>query len=309
MNRLTIFSLLLSLSCACGKSEDNSSDKKSEVAQSEDITLAEIAKSQPPKVERDSRLVALFTKGKDCKWDESGHTQCPADKEINKLAFNNQGSKVLAASCAAAFSDPAYHVRGLAISCVRGFNDSARTPVLALGIDAYEKEKDLGFRHALSWALRGNAKEAGVEARTIELVGKLAKEPSTEIHAANFLTMLFPQYVMGNSAPSKEAGDAALGFTKNSSKVVQRRAVEILGQLKDRSEEVCPVLVELTTEDYWTSPILSRAKLGESCLRDLDTVIGYITAKLESGNFFSGPKMALTQILKIAVLSKTQVKT
>ncbi len=320
MNTTAVLSavLLLSLTSACSNADDKSRDKPSEATKSNTTTAQvdkAIAEPAPPpdtvgadKVERDPRLVELFEKGKDCKWNDQGFTSCPVSKEVHKLAFDNQGSSELAASCTDALNDSNYHVRGLAISCIRGFNDKTSTPLLALGLDAFEKEEDAGLQQALSWALGGNATKAGIEDRVIKLVQKLASDSGTEGQAANLFSLLFPQYLMASSAPSKAAGDAALAFAADGSDLIQAKAIEALGLLAGRSEEVCPVLAKLTTEDLWTRSVPARAKHGEACLRDLDPTIDMIAAELSKGNFFASQSSALKRILATAVLSSAQVK-
>ncbi len=320
MNTTAILSavLALSLASACSNADDKSQDKASEATKSNKTTeqvdkaIAEPVPSPdtvgPDKVKRDSRLVDIFEKGKDCKWNDQGFTSCPVSKVVHKLAFDNQGSSELAASCTNALRDSSYHVRGLAISCIRGFNDNTSTPLLALGLDAFEKEEDAGLQQALSWALGGNATKAGIEDRVIKLVQKLAGDPSTEGQAANLFPLLFPQYLMASSAPSKAAGDAALAFAADGSELMQRKAIEVLGLLTERSDEVCPVLAKLTNEDLWTHAVPARAKHGEACLRDLDSTIDIIAAELSKGNFFASQSSALKRILATAVLSSAQVK-
>ncbi len=153
--RKQLLTLTLSLTtlAACGK--DEAKKDLSETTPTATATaplvkeVAEPAKPEPvgkPAAPRDPRIVALFEAGQDCAWNDQGMTECPTAKEIKDLAFNDQGSDKLAASCAGALTDESTSVRGLAAMCLQGFNDSTLTPQLAAGLDAYEAEQDPSLR-------------------------------------------------------------------------------------------------------------------------------------------------------------------
>tara|TARA_R110002096_G_scaffold16898_7_gene57853 strand:+ start:6443 stop:7501 length:1059 start_codon:yes stop_codon:yes gene_type:complete len=307
--KMHLLTLTLSLTtlAACGKDE-----AKPETKTAATETTAPTPETKPvpeakPVAPRDARIVALFEAGKDCSWDAQGMTQCPTAKEIKDLAFNNQGSSELAASCAGALTDASPSVRGLAATCIQGFNDNTRSPQIGAGLDAFEAAKEPGMRRLMAWSFgRGNATKAGFESRVISLVEKLSGSEDENVNASYFFGTLFPQYMVNSAPPSKEAGDFALKIVKTSEGALQKKAIEALGLLTDREAEVCPVLVELTTEEMWPDTVPSMAKVGGACLEDLDTILGFMMAKLNTGKFFAGHAMALRPLLRKASLSDEQ---
>jgi hypothetical protein len=314
--KLHLLTLTLSLAtlAACGKDEAKpETNPPTPAPANETAPLVKEAPPEPkaePVAPRDPRIVTFFEAGKDCTWDEQGHTKCPTAKEIKDLAFNNQGSSELAASCAGALTDASMAVRGLAATCMQGFNDNARTPHLGAGLDAYEAEKDPGLRRLFAWSFgNGNASKAGVEPRLIALIEKLADDKEGQIEASYFFGTMFPQYLSGNTKPSQEAGDFALKLVKGDEGPLQDKAFEALGLLPDRAAEVCPVLVELTNAETWTKTVPPMAKVGGACLEDLDTIVGLMAEQLNTGKFFASDSMALRQLLRKASLSAAQLST
>jgi len=307
---LLTLTLSLTTLAACGKDEAKTETTTPAKETAPLVKEAPPAPKAEPVAPRDPRIVTFFEAGKDCTWDEQGHTKCPTAKEIKDLAFNNQGSSDLAASCAGALTDEGMAVRGLAAMCMQGFNDNARTPHLGAGLDAYEAEKDPGLRRLIAWSFgNGNASKAGVEPRLITLIEKLADDNEGQIDASYLFRTMFPQYLSGNTKPSKEAGDFALKLVKGGEGPLQDKAIEALGLLPDRAAEVCPVLMEKTNAETWTKTVPPMAKVGGVCLEDLDTIVGLMAEQLNTGKFFATSSMALRQLLRKASLSDAQLST
>ncbi len=120
---------------------------------------------------------------------------------------------------------------------------------------------------------------------------------------------MFPQYLAGSVKPSKEAGDFALKMAKGSEGPLQDTAIEALGLLPDRAAEVCPVLIELTTKETWTTTVTPMAKVGGPCLDDVDAVVGFVAEQLSTGTFWATHSAPLRQLLRKASLSKSQLSS
>ncbi len=317
--RKPLLTLTLSLTtlAACGKDEAKQDKPERAPTATETAPLVKEAKPEAkPEPEakavapRDPRIVALFEAGKDCAWNDQGMTECPAAKEIKDLAFNNQGSDELAASCAGALTDESSSVRGLAAMCLQGFNDNTFTPQLGAALDAYEAEKDPNLRRLFAWSFgSGNANEGGVEPRLIALIEKLSGDEDGQLHASYLFQSMFPQYLVGSTKPSKEAGDFALKMAKGSPGPVREKAIEALGLLTDRAAEVCPVLIELTNKETWTTTVTPMTKVGGPCLEDIDAVVGLMAEQLATGNFWATHSQPLRQVLRKASLSKAQLSS
>ncbi len=308
MRRLALFLLpLVSLSTlACGKDKDG--DSQPPTPPPESSVVAKVPTAPEPVAPQVPRLAKLFVEGAECAWSEQGMTKCPSAKAIKDLAFNNQGSSELAASCAKALSDESTAVRGLAATCLQGFNDRTLSPNLGAGLDAYEAEKDAGLKHLFAWSFgAGNAAKGGVEARYIELIERLAKNSDTEQHAAFLFRALFPQYVMSSSPPSKEAGDFALKMANSQSAAVMSKAVVALGLLTDRADEVCPELAGLTNDNTWTETIPAMMKVGGPCIANVDVPVERLASALGSGKFYASHATVLRSVLRTASLSEAQL--
>ena len=312
--RKYLLSLTLSLTvyAACGKDEAKENNSSKPPA-TETAPLVKVAKPEPeakPVVPRDPRIATLFEAGKDCTWNEQGMTECPTAKEIKDLAFNGQGSDELAASCAAALTDESKSVRGLAAMCMQGFNDRTFTPLLGAALDAYEAESDPNLRRLFAWSFgSGNASKAGVEPQLMALIGKLASDNEGQIHASYLFTSMFPQYLANSPKPSKEAGDFALKMAKGDEGPLRDKAIDALGLLPERAEEVCLVLSDLTTKETWTTTVAPMTKVGGACLENLDAIVGFIAQQLSTGNFWATHSMPLRQLLRKASLSKAHLST
>ncbi len=311
---LVALSLSTLLACSKDKKSEGEAPAKPEATQPAAKVAAtpdEAVKpeaARPAEAARDPRIAKIFDEGKDCTWSEQGMTKCESAKAIKDLAFQNQSSSELAASCAAALKDPAPAVRGLAATCMQGFNDNTLTPLLGAGLDAYEAESEVGLQHLFAWSFgSGNASKGGVEERYIALIEKLGQDAKTERHASFLYRSLFPQYMMASSAPSKAAGDFAIKMAKEGNGAVKDKAIESLGLLQDRAEEACSVLIEATTEETWTKTVPPMGKLGGPCVADVDSAIGFISTQLETGTFFVTHSSALRGILRSASLSKAQL--
>jgi len=313
MRKLLLLSLTLSLTSlgACSKDEaKEDTTSKSPPAPESAPLVKEPAPTPTPVAPRDPRIVEFFEAGKDCTWDEQGHTKCPTAKEIKDLAFNEQGSSELAASCAGALGDESMSVRGLAATCMQGLNDRARSPQLGAGLDAFEAENDPGLRRLLAWSFsNGNATKAGVAPRLITLLEKLASNKDEQVNASYLFGTLFPQYMSNSPKPSTEAGDFALKMAKAGEGPMRDKAIEALGLLPDRAAEVCPLLVELTTAKTWTATVPPMAKVGGTCLANLDAIVGFMAQGLNTGKFFATDSMALRQLLRKASLSDAQLSS
>jgi hypothetical protein len=301
--------LLAALALGCSKEES-----KQETTATEKPTDAppatEVAKKEKaPAPAIDERLKPHFEAGKDCKWDKYGMAMCDASSEIRKFAFENQSDSKLAASCAACLTHDDATIRGLAAECMGGFNDSARIPHLAAGLDAFEAEKSPELRTAIAKAFsNGNAKESGVEDRVIALVRKLAKEPDGMLSASYLIDSMFPSYLMqATESPSKAAGDLAIEMAPRNDRLGER-ALAALSKLNDRGPEACKVIVEIAQGDNWTSAVESMCQIKGVCADGLDPVINHIADQLAKGKFNLSEYSATKQLLKRATLTKKQLK-
>jgi len=295
--------LIFTVGCSQDKSQDKQKIKPPKVRSADPAPKVAV-------VPRDPRIAELFTAGKDCSWNESGFTSCEAAKKIKKLAFQNQSDDKLAASCVSALRDPKPSTRGLAATCMNGFNDRTRIPHLAAGLDAFEAEKEPTIRVAIACAFSsGNARESGVEERVIALVRKLAAEPQDNRVAACLLDSMFPQYLLqATKPPSKAAGDVALEMLSKAGSL-KARAIEVVGLLSDRKPEVCAALAKIATSgDSWAPALDTMANLRDACLADLDPVIDVVVQAMNENKYNTWQYQATRKLIRNVPLTKAQVK-
>lgn len=310
MSRIVLFSVVL-LAFSCGKGSDNESTSTSPTNRDQPAPSKRVepaVSKPPPAPPRDPRLTELFAAGAQCVWDKHGFTTCEAARKIEKLAFNHQSDKKLAAGCAEALTDEKPSTRGLAASCLKSFNERAKTPFMAAGLDAYEAEKQPALKLAIACALsRNNAHAAGVHDRVIALVRSLAAEPNGDQPASCLFSSLFPSYLMVKSdTPSKAAGDLALEYTQKTGRLLQR-ALEALPQMIDRKPEVCASLGKVAASAQWASAVQSMAKLGDACIAELNPVVEKMSEAMSEGKYNTREYSATRVLLRRMTLSKSQL--
>ncbi len=310
MRRTWTIGLTALLAFGCGKSEDKGEQKQQPKTEESADQVETTEKEAPaPAVPRDPRIAEIFAAGKDCTWNDYGLTSCEAADKIKKLAFEHQSDDALAASCAAALTDPEPTTRGLAAACMSGFNDRTRIPFLAAGLDAMEAEKEPRMRNVIACGFSsGNARESGVEDRVIALVRKLAAEPDGDVPASCLLDSMFPRYLMQKTdAPSKAAGDLALEMLDKEGRL-KTRALEAVGLLSDRKPEVCKALAKVaTTSDAWAPAVDTMAGLHDACAAELDPVIDVIAAAMTDNKYSTWQYQATKKLLRYTPLTPKQV--
>jgi len=316
MKRSAILVLSISvLAAGCGKDDKGKAPgkqppKPAEASAAADKAAAKPQTKAPPPAPRDPRIAEIFAAGKDCAPGEQRFARCVSADKIAKLAFENQSDDKLAASCVGALRDPDPSTRVLAAECMKGFNDRARIPHLAAGLDAFEAEKDAKVRDIIACAFsNGNARESGVEDRVIALVRKLAANPSDDRAAGCLLGSMFPQYLFGKTdPPSKAAGDLALEMARKTGSV-QTRALAAVALLTDRRAEVCEALAEIvgSSGDRWGPVVEAIAKVGDACVANLEPVIDALAKAMAEGRYDAWGYQATKQLLDNIPLGTAQV--
>ncbi|MGN6109328.1 MAG: hypothetical protein ACTHU0_29745 [Kofleriaceae bacterium] len=307
MHRSIGVGIALALASCTGKDADQAPSPP--VAPKPEATAQRPAPPPPP-APRDPRIAELFAAGIDCTWNSAGLTTCDAATQIERLAFAHQGDRKLAASCAAALRDLTPTTRGLAAACMRGFNNSARIPLLAAGLDAFEAEQDPKLRAAIAWAFsQGDARESGVEPRVIALVDKLSTDPAGQDAARSLLGSMFPQYLIGQPGPpSRAAGDLALALARRSW-AGRARAIELVGLLVDRKPEVCAVLGELIrARTEWPAAVETLARFGAACTAEIPLAVDAIEADMLARAFNVAHYSATRRFLARVPLSDLQLQ-
>jgi hypothetical protein len=308
MKEIACAMLIAALVPGCSK-EDTKLEPAAAAKPADAPPAGEAAKPGKPRAPAiDARLKPHFEAGKDCKWNEYGLANCDAATAIHKLAFENQSDPKLAASCAGALAHEDAKIRGLAAECMGGFNDRARIPHLAAGLDAFEAEKSRRIGAAIARAFsNGNAKESGVEDRVIALVRKLAQDPKGEISASYLIDSMFPSYLLQKTRPpSRAAGDLAMEMARKKGPLGHRATVA-LGKLHDRGPEVCKVLAGIARGDDWAAAVESMSQLEDTCADSFDPVVDRIAGQLKSGQFGLSEYAAIRQLLRRATLKKAHI--
>jgi hypothetical protein len=98
-----VAAVVLAAITACKKTEDKSSDKPAATqhAASQPVATSPVAAPAPAvaNAPRDPRIAELFKPGTKCTWNDIGLASCDEATKMAKLAFENQGSDTLAATC------------------------------------------------------------------------------------------------------------------------------------------------------------------------------------------------------------------
>jgi hypothetical protein len=277
--------------------------------------LDHLIDEHPPEVARDPAIAALFASGAKCTWSGGNVPSCPEPDQINKLAFEHQNDRALAASCAGALRDPAMTTRRLAAECMRGFNDATRGPLLAAGLDAFEAERDPRTRDAIAFAFsHGSAREAGIEPRAIALVRTLVARGDDD-NAANFLGLMVPMYLMQATTVSKAGGDLALELAHKAGPRTQARALEFIAVLADRMSEVCRACGDALATEQWAAAVETLTKFPSGCPDEREPAAVVIGIHMRKGSY--DPVMPVfvkrlplppAQVAKLAAGSKVLVK-